>query len=432
MQSSQGKASELGVRRALPPALLALVVSFTSCDSVNSLLEVDLPGQVVDADLDNPELAETLVLSAQADFECGFQAYLMVTGSWAQEIQYVHSGQYIPLIRYDQRSFVSREHVGPCKGTGAEWHISWFPQQLARAEAADAIARIQAFPSGSVEDPDFLIGKAYAYQAYSTLLLSEAFCGIVLDGDGVDRDRSEGFQIAEDLFTSAIAHSGMAASSEAADIVSLSYVGRARTRLNLGDSQGVLDDAALVPPGFTYYATYDQTPTRRQSLVQQLNGEWYTIHPRYHNLNIDGVPDPRVPTVQVGTISSGADYWQQQKYANAATDIPFASWREAQLMIAEVEGGQTAVGIINQLRATVEDLPWVTGTHNLPQFSSTDDGEILAQVLEERHRELFLQGTKLGDDLRTGWHVNWDSDITPMGRPYGDGTCMPVPDLEFL
>ena len=52
-------------------------------------------------------------------------------------------------------------------------------------------------------------------------------------------------------------------------------------------------------------------------------------------------------------------------------------------MIAEIAGGQTAVDIINALRA-----PYPV----LPQFSSSDESEIRSEVLRERRQELFLEG----------------------------------------
>ena len=114
-------------------------------------------------------------------------------------------------------------------------------------------------------------------------------------------------------------------------------------------------------------------------------------------------------------------------------------------MIAEVAGGQTAVGIINQLRETVSDLPWVDDSHpGLPGCSSSDPDEILAQVIEERRRELFLQGARIGDMLRHPdiWppsHSFGDREFTPFptglttkGERYGSFTCVPLQDREVL
>jgi hypothetical protein len=110
------------------------------------------------------------------------------------------------------------------------------------------------------------------------------------------------------------------------------------------------------------------------------------------------------------------------KYTSRATPIPFATWKEAQLMIAEVEGGQTAVGIINTLR----------DFHSLPHFSSTDPTEIRNQVLEERRRELWLQGTRMGDMLRLG--IPFPTGITPAGEVIVEDTpwCFPTMQAERL
>ena len=73
-------------------------------------------------------------------------------------------------------------------------------------------------------------------------------------------------------------------------------------------------------------------------------------------------------------------------------------------MIAEVEGGQTAVGIINTLR----------DYHGLPHFASTDPAEVREQVLEERRRELWLQGVRHGDMLRL--NIPFPTGVTPAGQ----------------
>ena len=105
-------------------------------------------------------------------------------------------------------------------------------------------------------------------------------------------------------------------------------------------------------------------------------------------------------------------------------------------MIAEVQLGQTAVGIINSLRATVTDLPFVDADSGLPMFVSNDAVEIRAQAWEERRRELFLQGTKVGDLLRLDipgvTTDDFDTGLNQRGQPYGPHTCYPSPDVEKL
>jgi hypothetical protein len=64
----------------------------------------------------------------------------------------------------------------------------------------------------------------------------------------------------------------------------------------------------------------------------------------------------------------------------------------------------------------------------LPLFSSTDPAEIARHVLEERRRELFLDGHRLGDFLRL--ELRFDTGLNHKRQPYGDVTCMPLPLVE--
>lgn len=410
--------------------MLSISVIAWGCDS---FFEVELPGQLVAADLDNPELAETLALGAQGDFECAFRGYLLKQLLW--------SGVYTFLGAEREWFLTEQRSIGVREGGDADCRNNrepvWLPMQIVRGQADLAIDLIQGFPAGSVDSPEYLIAKSFLYKAYATEMLSEDYCGIVFNGDGVERPREEGFQTASDLFTSALDYAGQVTGSKAtaaADITNMALVGRARAKLNLGDGQGAVADASLVAPGFVGYLTYEEGgDLRREWYVEgQILDDDAAVRPHYTNLTVGGEPDPRVPLEDLGEDRPGVEHWKQLKYPTGGTWIPFSTWREAQLMIAEVEGGQQAVDIINNLRATVADLDWVDDSHpGLAPFASSDPVEIQAQVLEERRRELFLQGTKIGDDLRTGEWVNWPSGTTAGGLPIDtNASCIPVPRIE--
>jgi hypothetical protein len=189
--------------------------------------------------------------------------------------------------------------------------------------------------------------------------------------------------------------------------------------LFLGNGAGVVSDASAVPAGFVYNATYSASQSRRYNQIFQSSGgtgRTYNVAPRWRGLTVGTVPDPRVPNRNSGNkTDTQVDQWIQQKYTSLASPIPFASWREAQLMIAEVQQGQQAVNIINSLRATYPALP---------QFASTDAAAIRAQVTEERQRELWLQGNRIGDMLRLG--IPFPHDVTERNEPYGEDTCVPT------
>jgi starch-binding outer membrane protein, SusD/RagB family len=408
--------------------LVPLLCGTAACDS---LLEVDLPGRVQGSDLNDPTFANTLVLSAQGDFECALNSYVWSMGLWTTDIHPAN------ITRTNQLVAQRNEAVRQLSGLGSAGNQPtcrqtnppplYLPLQTARVQASNAINIIGQFDEASVPAKRFLIGKAHAYRGYAIQLLSEAFCEVTFDAGPIET-REQGFQRAVDDFTAALdlltnVTSGGNA-EEAAQLVNMALIGRARARLNLGDAPGVLADAAAVSEGFVRYV--DRTPTStqtRNTIYDETRDNSIAVAEAYHNLEVDGVPDPRVQVSHVG-FGIGADgltdVWAQLKYMTLGDDIPFATWREAQLMIAEVEGGQTAVDIINLLRST----------HDLPSFSSDDPAAIRAQVLEERRRELWLQGTRLGDMLRND--IPFVTGLTPKLEPYGPLTCIPLPDREEL
>ena len=59
--------------------------------------------------------------------------------------------------------------------------------------------------------------------------------------------------------------------------------------------------------------------------------------------------------------------WGQLKYPDEGSDILFSTWREAQLMIAEVSGGQTAVGIVGGAAAGAISARNQAGGHTYPR-----------------------------------------------------------------
>ena len=433
---AKGPRSTSRKRRLVFPLLLLALAPLTACGALDDLLEAELPGQVVDGDLNNPELAETLVVGAQADFECAYQGHLLgVDAGFANVFHYVNF--LVEMITIANRQ-VRIVQYGRGECTSSRDPI-WFIMHRGRTQAADAVRRIlEEMDPGEVEDLDFLVGKAYVYEGYATQILSEGWCEMVFDGSGEKVTREAGMARAEARFDLAIQFSTAALSgaraAEAQDILDLARVGRARSRLNQGDLPGALLDAQAVTQGFTYYATYETSPSRRTGAAARLeNG--FVVHARDRNLMVGGVPDPRVPVENTGphATTGVGDWWVQRKYADEGSDMPFASWREAQLMIAEIDPTQS-VAIINVLRSSTAGLHSELDASAWPLPAYVDAGAAANAdaVREERRRELYLQGTQMGDDQRSGDFSHWDTGVSLVNAPIGTLTCLPVPELEFL
>jgi hypothetical protein len=128
------------------------------------------------------------------------------------------------------------------------------------------------------------------------------------------------------------------------------------------------------------------------------------------------------------------------KYADRGAPIPIARTNEARLIEAEAQVAagnlQAAVDIINALH-TAAGLPPYEGT-------GQSAAQVLAQVIEERRRELFMEGQRLGDMNRYQLPRSpADGSPFPNGGVYSSQACpganaagypfgFPLPDIERL
>ena len=445
------KGNRGGSRRKRPWLLvlgvLPLLVVTTACDS---LLDVDVPGFVTVDALDDPDLAETLVLSVQGDFECGFVDYMRYPGQWFE--LFLNMSGSRPDALSGLRSALVDVYADPCdSGTGPVWSL----QQLPRQQAVRAVFYLtEVYPAGTVDDLDFLVAKARMYEGYSIQLLGEMFCGVTFDG-GPLNTRAETYAVAEGKFAEAMTRAAAAIAagsrtSEAQAVLDGARVGRARASLYLGNTADVMTYAGAVTAGFQYLSTYETSPGRRNNRINEQDnvGDAMMPHEHYKQLTIEadgtltqssatGILDPRVPIDEPAGALGQRGVLQrriQMKYPSEGSDIPFATWREAQLMMAEVQGGAAAVIIIDNLRASTQGLPpdIDSSAWPLPAYAGgTSASELDFLVKEERRRELWMQGVQPGDKLR--WAGNnypdWESQ-DEYGQAQGAGACWPIPFLE--
>ena len=203
-------------------------------------------------------------------------------------------------------------------------------------------------------------------------------------------------------------------------------MGRARARLDLAKTAEAAADATLVPAGFEYFATMSAASPRSRNPVYQGNNldASISVGAAYLGLQFGGVPDPRVPVLDAGKtgIDNITPLRLQGKYTSLDQSIRLASYTEAQLILAEVAGGQQAVGIINALHTRV----------GLPPFASSDPAAIRNQVIEERSREFFLESHHFFDVNRLNLPLvpPPGTPYGPKGGAYGDMRCFPLPDVE--
>lgn len=249
---------------------------------------------------------------------------------------------------------------------------------------------------------------------------------LAFDGTGPELSSQEVYSLAEDEFTKAIEADGATSTIRQA-----ARVGRARVRLFLGDESGAVSDAQQVDPGFEWLARYSTNSFAQQNMVNFRTwqfGNW-SVGPVFRDLTIDdtGTPDPRVE-LELNprpAFESSQDLYAPLKAGSPSSPLRIATGDEAQYIIAEVEGGDTAVEIINDVRQR-------HGISEEWQPSGGDPNEIRDKVIEERRRTLFLDGVRLGDLRRyiEKYGLDFFPTSTPQGFPMGDQTCVPLPDIE--
>lgn len=416
-------------RRLMGALMLFLPLALASCDTLDNLISVEAPSQVAAQDLDNPANADLLVNSAVNDFRCSLVHFISagayVGNEWGVGGD-TGGGSY---VWYDGRVFsptgwTSMYATGDCSGTAPNVYE---PLSTSRWLADDALRRLDEWGDAQVPNRTDLTATAAAFSGYSLLLLGEAMCSISLDlGPELMPDQT--FALAEERFTRAIDAAGSVGDD---DILNLARVGRARTRLNLGDGSGAAADAALVPQGFVYEFSYSaQDPSTENKIFALMDRELMaTVEPAYRDMSFGGQPDPRVPVVDLGLKGPGTDIeiWASPKYSSLESPVPVATWEEAQLILAEVaiDNGQLqqAVDIFNDLHDQV----------GLPHFSSNDATEVRQQLLYERAAELFLEGQHMQDLERFDLPlIPAPGTPFPHGGVFGDQICFPLPDVEYL
>jgi hypothetical protein len=406
------------------PSITALViaaVTLSACDTVDRLLTVNSPSRLAESGYLVPQNAALISNSAVADFECAHGAYIVASGLAAGEL--VEGTQTAARWSYDRRDV--EENQAQYASAGCAAIGVYTPLNVARHTNDQAVRLLEGWTDQQVPNRQRLIARSAAMAGYSLVLLAEGFCSCVIDL-GPELTPAQAFDSAAARFTKALT---AAQTANDPDLVNLARVGRARALLGKGDSNGAATDAAGVPQGFVFNATHDLNAATRNNRIFAQNNQGFavTVAPAYRALTVGGVPDPRVRATDGGrnTTDQINRLWIQQKFASLTTPTPIASGIEARLILAEVRGAGEGVGIVNALRAR-------TGVA-LPALDGAEQANFSTTVMEERNRELWLQGNRWFDMKRRSLpQVPAAGASYSKGGIYGSQRCWPLPDVERL
>ena len=405
-------------------AAMLLGGAAAGCD-LGSLLEVEDPSRISTERAESPELAAALVNGVEAQFVCGYGLYISMVANLSELDSGTLIGEPLTINRRKPTGLDvwQKDDCSDLGGTDG----SYVPLAKARSTADKLVSLLDGWTDAEVADRQGHIARALLLSGFSLSGLGTGFCSGALDL-GPELSSVELFAEGEKRFDRAIQ---VGTSLGLTTIVNAATLGRARMRLYQGNTSGALSDAEAIPEGFSFMAvTSAATPETANRVYYST---WLSGHlgiPSWlQTATVEGVPDPRLRGISEPgmRLADGRPFWGLAKYRNEGDPLPLARWAEAQLIIAEIEGGQRAVNIINALR---ED------PYGLPPFASTDEAEIRDQVLEERRRELFVEGLRAYDLRRAnlplfppaGADYAWD--FKKFGT-YGTATCVPLPAVEF-
>jgi hypothetical protein len=407
-------------------ALMAVTAFIVACNT-GRLLDVQAPNSVPATVFDSPANAALMVSSAIGDFECAFGGWVVATGIQSDELQDATlTAANWQLDRRDDGFTSGSYGTGGCTGTQA----IYTPMSTARWEADQAVTKLGGWTDAQVANRVSLLVQANLYAGFSYAALGMSMCQAAFDmGPLVDQKGM--FALAEKRFSDAItAATGVTA---LANYLNAAYVGRARVRLYQHNLTGAATDAALVPKGFVFNATMDANNSRRYSHVYNaiVQGTNTSVEATARALTTEqGEKDPRSATVQIaGKASDGiSDKYVPTKYNATSSTLgwaipqPIARYEEAQLILAEAQGGASAVTIINAMRTTAALKPYA---------GATDATSITALIASERQRVLFVEGFRMFDVERFNLPlVPAPGSAFRLGGVYGNTVCMPLPDIE--
>lgn len=429
--------------RLIGAALFAASSLVLSGCSLDEILEVHVPGKVLEEALDNASLADVLTTGVVAEVECSWNQY--VAGSAHHSDEYVPTSGNLTMRNWGQRKIYASD-AGYSQGTCGGWGYPMFtPLHTARFQSEDVSRRLSEFPTEDVSNLAALQATAATWGAFPLVAMGEGFCSMAIDG-GAEMTPAQVQAEAEQRFGNAIS---LAQASGDATLTMQGQLGRARVRIAKGDYAGALADAGNIPDGFVVEVTRDAAESRRYNYYfERLNAPTGfrahgSVADNYQNLTIgadgmptdgDGMPDTRVNVKTDGT--QAADFatvlYYHDKYNSRSDPLPLVHWHEARMYEAEamamhgdVDG---ALGKINGLREAA-GLPTVT--------ASVGAGEIMDLVKEERRRQLFvLGGHRLHDMLRFNIPFLGDpgsihpNGLDQTGAEYGNLTCFQLPEVE--
>lgn len=451
------------LRRGAMLLLTACAIGpLTACDAVDRLLEVNNPEAIREREINDPRLVNVLVNSVIGQLANTYDDPFLWVGTMATD-EVVTGINWEDYARVNQR--IIRYNEGP-----ADEMFSELSEARVMADTVSSMLR------NLLDDPDSdrRLALTLAYSGYSYILLGDAMCEATINVGATRYTPIQLYEMAVPRLEEALAIA-QRAGDEA--LVNLARVGLARVHLNLGNNAEVMEHAAQVPLSFRWWVEYsDANPDVYFELYGQTHGTNHTlgVHPNFfiygnfRDQNVINQTDPRIQHTPRWTTGHNAltplykpfqpllfsgytgntvaeicanvtpaqctdayiEGTGRLSLPQRETDVALASGIEAMHHYYEAAGASgsgplgTTLQFINSRRAVGNQAP-----------VTLSGAALTAELREQRRRDLYLAGFRLGDLRR--W-ARQGEDRFPAGThpntqwgDYGPDTCFPIPREEF-
>jgi len=423
-------------------AFLALLGTFGLAQGCDQILDVDNPDEILAQDLTDPQLIEQLATSAVGEFQNYFDDPIIWRGGMITDEQ-------ITGINWENTARIS-QRILEDSGTGQGGMFGNISRMIVMADTATAL--LSDFVDNPASDPR--IATTLAFGGYGYVFMAETLCEATIKVSAEIFSSDEVMQMAVPRFEQAIT---VAQAAGRSDLANLARTGLARAHLWLGNSEAVKSAAAPVPEDFVYWAFYSTNSGRENNtLFARITGANHSlgVHPQFVQGEwleqglVETQTDPRIqhlPDWRTGhnalsplyTPFAGRRFSVYNGEAQAFggqpaeytqdMNIAIADGIEARHHYAEADGPTAAtLAFVNERRAYGNQEPLVNPTPD----------ELMAELREQRARDTYMSGIRLGDLRR--WDKQGVGNFFPTGQHpteewglYGDAECFPIPDAEF-
>jgi len=435
-----------GIARAL--ALMVTALSLAACD-----MNVTDPGALRGSALDDPSILPGLLNGVRGSFTyaasgpVGGRGVFVASALLSDEL--VYAGTDADMIGFSEGR------------TGDDWDAVtalWSESSRARWTAERFVERLDGMMAGlpagadsaTVASRNATLAEGLIWAGFANRMMGENFCDAVID-NGPLQDRSAFLERAEAQFGRAI---DIANAHALTDLLPIATGGRAQVRMLLGDWDGALADAALVPTDFEFKTTQHYPSDREVNGFRAISiashpelTVWGTPFAEWGKLKGSSTGDSRIPLDRPkadGEYMNGDDgrrpFWQQLKYSVSAATISLVKGTEMRLIEGE------AALLAGDWPGAVAKVEEVHEYRGLPAAAAADEDEAWALLMRERGTELWMEGRRVGD-LRRWAHAPGSVPFSVVRQASSGGAeaderrnvldvpggmCLPVSRLERM